>query len=484
MRTIILISLLVSAIILSITPALANRVIYDMEYVDPVTGSWIGGTGDGTQITERDVGSFLKWTYTFGTTTADNYPNIELLNGNKNWSGATSLGVWMYFDLTGPKTDWTIEPTIMSPSPTAYPLGNWNAGTTGVPNNTWVYHEWLGLDTIGNISNVSHVRFSYHAGDGWAELSKSNQVGIYLDDITLGGLDEPPPSNTLTVFDMEGTNPVSTTWINGSGQGTITTSLDGNFVREPYIGLHGLSALKWEYTNTGSFAGNYVIIQMNVPNDRTNWTGATTLGMWLLLDLTGQKNYWTIQPGMAYGAGTVTSYNELGNWNVGVYGIPQRQWVWHEWNINPSWDISSVYYVRLYYHAGDGWVDIAQGGTTVDIYLDDITAMGAAPLPPMIISNPGTIKPLQSKEFSVIGGAPPYTWSLSTTGYGTLNVDTGTRVTFTAANTTGTVELTVTDNNHLSGSTTIDITPTAALLIEDINKVIIYQRRSMGELFE
>ncbi|MFB3895280.1 MAG: hypothetical protein ACE14V_03155 [bacterium] len=484
MRTLILISLLISAIILGITPALANRVIFDVENIDPVTNSWIAGTGAGTQITERDVGSFLKWTYTFGTTTADNYPTIELLNGNKNWSGATSLGVWMYFDLTGPKTGWTIEPTIMSPSPTAHPLLNWNVGTTGVPNNTWVYHEWTGLDTIGNISNVSHLRFGYHAGDGWAELSKSNQVAIYLDDITLGGLDEPPPSNTLTVFDMEGTNPVSTTWVDVGHAGTITTSLDGNFVREPYLGLHGLNALKWEYTNTGSFGGNYVVIQMNVPGERTNWTGATTFGMWLFLDLTGPKKDWTIQPGMWYGTGTIAHYNELGNWNVGGYGIPPRQWVWHEWNINSSWDISSVFAVRVYYAAGDGWADIAQGGTTVPIYLDDITAMGAAPLPPTIISSPGAIRPLQSKEFSVGRGVPPFTWALSTTGYGTLNVDTGTVVTFTAGSTTGTLELIVTDNNHLSGRATIEITPTTAWLVEDTGKVIIYQRRPLGELFE
>lgn len=133
--------------VISAIPAFATWTIIDGEYTNPVTGSWIGGDGNGVLTSSRDTDIFkngaasIKWSYTFGATTLGNWPTIEILNGNKNWTGATSLGVWMYYDLTSTKYNWTIEPALMHPFPTDDVLGNWNSDPTGVPNNTWVWHE-------------------------------------------------------------------------------------------------------------------------------------------------------------------------------------------------------------------------------------------------------------------------------------------------------------------------------------------------------
>lgn len=90
----------------------------------------------------------------------------------------------MLFDLNGAKDGWTIQPNLQHPWPTSDDLGNWNVGSYGIPANTWVWHEWTISGTL-DLSTVSHLRFYYHDGDGWAPLAKDNNVDIYLDDISV-----------------------------------------------------------------------------------------------------------------------------------------------------------------------------------------------------------------------------------------------------------------------------------------------------------
>jgi len=171
--------------------AYSDMLLFDMESGDPVTNTWIGGSGQGTQTHQLSTTIFknglssVKWEYTLPPTPSGNYPTIEMAIPltKRNWTGSTKLGVWLYFDLTAPKTFWTIQPVLCHPYPTNITeLGNWNAGATGVPNETWIYHEW---DISGSldISNVTHLRLYYHAGDEWASIAKSGKVAIYLDDI-------------------------------------------------------------------------------------------------------------------------------------------------------------------------------------------------------------------------------------------------------------------------------------------------------------
>ncbi len=186
-----------------------DLLVFDMETSDPVTNTWIAGNGEGSQTHQLSSsiyydGSYsLRWDYTLPSTPSGNYPTIEMSipSADSNWTGATKLGVWMYFDLTGTKTYWTIQPVLCHPYPTVTELGNWNAGATGVPNETWIYHEW-DISGVSDISDVSHLRFYYHAGDGWESLAKSGTVTIYLDDISV---DRPEGSDkTLCI-----TEPVS-----------------------------------------------------------------------------------------------------------------------------------------------------------------------------------------------------------------------------------------------------------------------------------
>lgn len=176
-----------------VTLALSDMKIFNMDAANPVTNSWIGGNGQGSQTTVRNTSvkksgsASVKWTYTLPGSPGGNYPTIEMAvpAGLRNWTGATSIGVWMYFDIATNKTDWTIQPNLQHPYPTGNDLGNWNVGTPGIAKKTWTYHEWP-INSIGDISNLSHLRFYYHDGD-WASVAVSNKVVIYLDEISAMG---------------------------------------------------------------------------------------------------------------------------------------------------------------------------------------------------------------------------------------------------------------------------------------------------------
>lgn len=62
-----------------------------------------------------------------------------------------------------------------------------------------------------------------------------------------------------------------------------------------------------------------------------------------------------------------------------------------------------------------------------------------------------------SRTFKANGGAAPYSWSLSSSSYGSLSTSSGASVTFTASTVSGTVTLTVTDGLASSASATITV---------------------------
>ncbi|MFB3895281.1 MAG: hypothetical protein ACE14V_03160 [bacterium] len=185
----------------------------------------------------------------------------------------------------------------------------------------------------------------------------------------------------MIVFNGEGANPVTNSWING-GEGSQTTSIDSA------IKLSGNSSIKWRYTLPVDPAGDYPTIEMAIPVNKQNWTGATTLGMWMYFDLTGTKTDWTIQPVLAHPYPTV---DEMGNWNTGGTGITNNTWTWHEWVIPSGWSISNVSHMRIYYSANDGWAAIARSGN-VDLYFDDIAVQGSLAIPVELIDFSSDIK--------------------------------------------------------------------------------------------
>ncbi|MEI7633551.1 MAG: hypothetical protein WCK47_04645 [bacterium] len=356
---------------LAVAPALADRMLFDMEGPNPVTNTWIVGNAEGvintaTSTDQKHTGNqSLRWRYILPATPGGNWPVIEMaIPGDKSvWTGGTGLVVWMYFDLTAPKTFWTIQPYLAHPYPTIDGLGNWNAGTEGMPNNTWTQHTWDfgALD----VSNVSHLRFDYAAGDGWEALAKSGNVDIYLDDIAIAGLPEPPTTTTWVIFDMEAGNPVTGTRIAGAGAGTIQTSITTAQKHS------GTQSLLWRYILPSPVGGNWPIIEMAIPSEKRNWTGGTGLSTWLYFDLSGVKTYWTIQPYLS-----APTRIALGNWNAGPSGVAPGGWVNHVWTFDGfPLDLSNVTQLDFDYHSGDGWVDVAKDGN-VDIYLDDIGVQG------------------------------------------------------------------------------------------------------------
>ncbi|MCD6385879.1 hypothetical protein J7M23_08910, partial [Candidatus Sumerlaeota bacterium] len=164
-----------------------------MERENPVSNMRIEGKGEGVQhcsITHKlchSGGSSLKWEYFLPPQPLNNYPQIELVvpDDVNLQRSADKLGVWMYFDIKGKKTGWTIQPTIAHPFPTVTELGNWNVGVTGIEGGKWIYHAWDIPEGV-NLSAMSHIRFYYHAGDDWQDVAQpGNKITIYLDDITL-----------------------------------------------------------------------------------------------------------------------------------------------------------------------------------------------------------------------------------------------------------------------------------------------------------
>ncbi|MCX7020192.1 MAG: hypothetical protein NTY46_14630 [Candidatus Sumerlaeota bacterium] len=361
--------------------ACADMTLFDMEWGDPVTWQWIAGTpgvgGPGTQSHEvssaqKHSGDFsLKWRYTFPTPVGDIWPVIEMTCGTglNDWTGATGLGTWMYFDLTGAKTDWTIEPVITNPYPTITGLGNWNSGADGVPNNTWTQHVWS-LSGVSPLAPVDHIRWQYHTGDGWQPISKSNNVDIYLDDIFLAGLPPgPPTTTTLVLWDMEGPDPATNPRVAPPASGgTVSTAISTAHA------ITGNSSLLWRYQLPENPVNDtWILITLPTPTGKTDWTGSLGLSAWMYFDLTGAKTYWTIQPHPWNGA---TRY-DMGNWNAGGGGVPAGQWIRHLWDYSQAagLDLANVTATDWDYHLGDGWIPLIKAGN-IDLYLDDIGLYG------------------------------------------------------------------------------------------------------------
>lgn len=346
--------------------------LFPMEGIDPVTFTWIGGDALGSQVhsvttaVSHSGSQSLVWEYTLGATAASNWPTIEMQVPSvlSNWTGATGLSAWMYFDLTGTKYNWTLEPAIMHPYPTGDTLGNWNSDPGGVPAATWTNHVW-DLSSISSISSVSHLRMNYHAGDGWEALAQPGGViRIMLDDLEVLGVNLSDENN---LFDMEGTNPFTNMWIGGDGAGVQSTAISTSIAH-----LGSQSALM-RYELPADPAGDFPTFEMAIPAGKNDWTGASVLSAWMYFDTTNNKDFWTIQPNIQHPWPTGT---DLGNWNVGPNpGIPPATWVQHSWSLTSAGDISNVSHLRWFYHAGDGWAGVAKPGGTngiVDIYLDDI----------------------------------------------------------------------------------------------------------------
>jgi len=172
------------------SPASAgDTVVFDMESGDPVTEILIGGNGQGTVTTMRNTdvanncSASLRWRYTLPGSVGGDYPEIRMLipSDRRDWTDASELSVWMYFDFSGTKTGWTLQPAVVA-SGVDTPLGNWNSDPAGVPAGVWTEHRW-DLSAIGDLSDVSLLRFWYHDGDGWEPLAIAGNVDIYLDDI-------------------------------------------------------------------------------------------------------------------------------------------------------------------------------------------------------------------------------------------------------------------------------------------------------------
>ena len=164
---------------------------FTMEQGDPVTSAWIEGNGEGTlnhaqSINEAHSGSHsMLWRYKLPANPGGNWPTIEMEipEGKRDWTEGRALKAWVYFKINGPKRFWTIQPHLTGVAD----LGNWNIGAGGVPANEWVEVSW-DLSDVTSLDNVISLRWDFHDGDGWNEVAIDDIVEIYLDDISVTGI--------------------------------------------------------------------------------------------------------------------------------------------------------------------------------------------------------------------------------------------------------------------------------------------------------
>jgi len=178
----------------------------------------------------------------------------------------------------------------------------------------------------------------------------------------VGNADSDIPETVL--FEMEGQNPVTRSWVQGQGTQSVQIDLERS--------KFGESSLLWRYELPPDPAGYYPKIEMDIPQGSRDWSRYDKIKAWVLFDITKVKTSWTIQPYIQSSNGTI----ELGNFHAGFDGIPPRKWVQFEWNLNRERDHSNISILGFYYHSGDGWSEVARddgGKACVDIYLDHIS---------------------------------------------------------------------------------------------------------------
>jgi len=166
--------------------------------------------------------------------------------------------------------------------------------------------------------------------------------------------------NPFPATDFEREDSIHAYWISGNNQGSLSMS------RDLEVAHDGLYSEKWEYTLPVNPSGNFPMFDMR-PAHR-DCSGLQSIGIWFYFGLSGPKTGTLVKlellrPGL--------STLDLGYWTAPSGGIAPNTWIYREWPIPEGADLDEVAYLRMYYHAGDGWGTMAQDGK-ITIYLDDV----------------------------------------------------------------------------------------------------------------
>jgi len=166
--------------------------------------------------------------------------------------------------------------------------------------------------------------------------------------------------NPFPAIDFEKEDPVHAYWISGSDKGSLTMSRDMTRVYEGYY------SERWEYTLPASPSGNYPMFDMKPPH--RDCSGLQSIGIWFYFNLSGSKTGNLVKLELLRSG---LSTLDLGYWVAPSGGIAPDTWVYHEWPLPEEAHLDEMTYLRMYYHAGDGWSVLAQDGKIV-IYMDNI----------------------------------------------------------------------------------------------------------------
>lgn len=314
-----------------------------------------------------------------------------------------------------------------------------------VSNNTWtVVTCTLGAYSTGLLSDI------------WVELSGGSGTevqGIDIGNVTVNG---------VNVLQIDTTGSIGS-WAERDWSGWA----------HGYIGTAYVSAPAWVggSSNVGEFQiwsgdGGAVKRQfVNLP--QSQWVNLNT-ERYLHFDITTDPN---TSPGKV--GFDVELYSESGASGNGYFitsdTIVPSTWT-HEVIDVSQWPVFAASTIS---NQPDIWrieflvINYATTSSLQGFYVDNLvfssSSINSSYTTPYITpSSPVTVEPGTQELFTVNGGDPPFSWSLSTIGFGSLGTSTGSSVTFTAASTAGSVILSVTDANNIWSSVTINIVPSSA----------------------
>ena len=165
--------------------------------------------------------------------------------------------------------------------------------------------------------------------------------------------------NPFLAIDFEREDPVHAYWISGNGQGLLSMT------RDLSLAHGGDYSEEWEYSLPVSPAGNYPIFDLKPPH--RDCSRLSAVGAWFYFDLTGLKTGNLFMMELLRPELPVMN---LGFWIESGEGIPPESWVYHEWEIPEGTDLEEISYIRMLYHAGDGWSSLSKDGT-IRILMDD-----------------------------------------------------------------------------------------------------------------
>lgn len=302
----------------------------------------------------KEAGSYgMKITY--AVSAATDYAGVVHTLGNANWSGNTSLNLWVKPDGSNRTLTIQFKESNGELWETYYTLAGTTATTLSIPFTSFQHPGWFsGGNGVVDLGSISESNLYLNKGSG-ADGSST----IYVDSIKLGNGTTPPPPTPVNIDNYEGyggsNGNLQAAYVPNSSGNAITASLDSANKSQ------GTYGLKLAYTmGTPDYTGVIHTISQN-------WTSKTGIQFWLKPD--GTNRTLTIQFKESSGELWEKAYT-LSSTTSGTITLPFTTFAHPSWYTggNGTRDLGAIAEFNIYVNQGSG------GAGSSTIYLDDIQA--------------------------------------------------------------------------------------------------------------